>query len=159
MDFLRQSAEKKLESMVEIEWSHDTTALVPIALWYLRSPKAAVMMSEGTRLTLASQLDSTGRPVWNPDPRQPFDSILGLPIVVNNALSKPVAGAFAANSLPILVGDFGNFATVRTDGDIRVRISREARAEVLEALVTFSARVGSTICDKKAVAALKIAAS
>jgi HK97 family phage major capsid protein len=126
---------------------------------YLRSPKAAVMMHESTRLTLASQLDTTGRPVWNPDPKQAFDSILGLPIVVNNALSAPTAGTFTADSLPILVGDFGNYATVRTDGDIRVRVSRERRAEFLEALVTFSARVGSTICDKKAVAALKIAAS
>jgi len=126
---------------------------------YLRSPKAAVMMHESTRLTLASQLDTTGRPVWNPDPKQAFDSILGLPIVVNNALSAPTAGTFTAESLPILVGDFGNYATVRTDGDIRVRVSRERRAEFLEALVTFSARVGSTICDKKAVAAVKIAAS
>jgi HK97 family phage major capsid protein len=139
-----------------IKWTDFVSTLQLLDPAYLRSPKAAVMMSEGTRLYLASQLDSTGRPVWNPDPKQAFDSILGLPIVVNNAL---VSGVSTANSLPILVGDFGNFATVRTDGDIRVRISRENRVEFLEALVTFSARVGSTICDKKAVAALKIAAS
>ena len=142
-----------------IKYTDFISTLQLIDAAYLRSPKAAVMMHESTRLTLASQLDTTGRPVWNPDPKQAFDSILGLPIVVNNALSAPVAGTFIADSLPILVGDFGNYATVRTDGDIRVRVSRERRVEFLEALVTFSARVGSTICDRKAVAAVKIAAS
>jgi HK97 family phage major capsid protein len=142
-----------------IKYTDFISTLQLIDAAYLRSPKAAVMMHESTRLTLASQLDTTGRPVWNPDPKQAFDSILGLPIVVNNALSAPSAGTFTANSLPILVGDFGNYATVRTDGDIRVRVSRERRVEFLEALVTFSARVGSTICDRKAVAAVKIAAS
>ena len=45
-DFLRQSAEKKSESMVEIEESRHLAARVPIALWYqrLRSASAIALL-------------------------------------------------------------------------------------------------------------------
>ena len=142
-----------------IKYTDFISTLETLDAAYLRAPKAAVMMHETTRLWLASQLDSTGRPLWNPDPKAAFDSILGLPLLINNSLPTLVSGAFVANSLPILVGDFGSYATVLTDGKIRVTISRERRAEYLEAVLYFAARVGSTICNKNAVAAVKIAAS
>jgi DNA-binding PadR family transcriptional regulator len=54
-DFLRQSAEKNSESVVEIEESRDSTVLVPIALWYqrLRSASAVTLLKGQAKAALA----------------------------------------------------------------------------------------------------------
>lgn len=106
-------------SLVALEHSVDP-------LWRL-SPKARWMFSDGVLQALKQQLDTTNRPIWQPNyvpvadggsTYTPFPGqILGYKYVVN-----PDAPAMAANARCIAFGDFSFYFTRRVRGMLIQRL-------------------------------------
>jgi len=121
-------------------------------------PRAIWQMSSKTRNYLAGLKDSTGRSYFVPGTQNSLDMLLGRPIVLNQSLPSPTAGAFAANAKPIILGSLFDGLQV-ISSDVRVQTLSEKFAEFNESAIIVSTRLGSSSLQTGALQALKISAS
>ncbi|WP_213805752.1 phage major capsid protein [Granulicella sp. dw_53] len=105
---------------------------------------ASWVMSSTTRAYIMGLKDTLNRPLFIPNPSSGvLDTILGRPVVLNQALS--VATTAAATG--ILYGDFSQGYLLRTDGDLAIRRLDERFADALEVGFLAYARVGGVSTD------------
>jgi HK97 family phage major capsid protein len=107
-------------------------------------PDAAWVMNAATRGYLIGLKNGFGQPYFTPDPSadQPFNKLLGWDIVLNQSMVGPTAGAFTANSNPILFGSLKNSYLLRTDGQPSIVRLRERYMDTLEQGFFLYTRVG-----------------
>jgi HK97 family phage major capsid protein len=102
------------------------------------------VFNANTRAYLLGQVDGFGRPYWTPDPTadKPFGKLLGYDVVLNQSMPGPTAGAFAANSTPIMFGDLQKSYLLRTDGQPSILRLNERYADTLEVGFMLYSRIG-----------------
>jgi HK97 family phage major capsid protein len=115
-------------------------------------------MSSKTRNYLAGLKDSTGRSYFVPGTSNSLDMILGYPVVINQSLPSPTAGAFSASVKPIIFADLYSGLQVIAS-EPRVAVLRERFAEVNESALVTSIRIGSSSLQAGAIQELRIAAA
>jgi HK97 family phage major capsid protein len=105
---------------------------------------ATWMMNSATRGFLMGVKDGFGRPLFIPNPTSgAFDTLLGRPVVLNQAL--PNIGASAAGT--ILFGDLAQGYLFRTDGDLSIVRLSERFMDTLEVGFIGYARIGGISMD------------
>lgn len=100
---------------------------------------ASWVFNTNTRATLLGMKDGFGRPFWTPDPSAdgPFEKLLGLPVVLNQAMPN-----YGANATPILLGDLSSAYLLRTDGAPSILRLNERYADTLEVGFYLYSRIG-----------------
>lgn len=145
-----------------IGWDDLVYTLSALDPAYLGADSGWAMHSQ-TRNYLVGLKDGFGRPYFTPDPsgQNPFNKILGYDIVLNQSMAAPTAGAFTANQIPILFGDFKQGYMLRTDGTPSILRLNERYADLLEVGFYLYTRIGGTSMDAGThpIVSLKIAAS
>lgn len=122
-----------------IGWDDLTAAYSALDPAYVNDQSTAWIMNSTTRSYLLGLKDGFGRPYFEPDPAsdQPFNRLMGFPIVLNQAM--PSMGASAA---PILFGDLQRSYLLRTDGQPSVLRLNERYADTLEIGFFLWSRIG-----------------
>jgi len=122
-----------------IGWDDLTALYSGIDPAYAIPGKASWVMNSTTRGYLIGLKDGFGRPYFTPDPvaDNPFGSLLGFPVVLNQ--SMPNMGASAK---PILFGDLEKSFLLRTDGQPSILRLNERYADTLEVGFYMYTRIG-----------------
>jgi HK97 family phage major capsid protein len=97
------------------------------------------VMNSGTRSYLIGLKDGFGRPYFQNDPSgsAPFQSIMGFPIVLNQAMPN-----MGSSKTPILFGDLEKSYLLRTDGAPSILRLNERYADTLEVGFYLWTRIG-----------------
>jgi HK97 family phage major capsid protein len=144
-----------------IAWDDLVNTLAALDPAYLSN--AAWVMNSTTRNFLLGLKDGFGRPFFTPDPTNdmPFKTLMGYPIVLNQAMAGPTAGTFTANSVPILFGSLEDAYMLRTDGQPTLLRLNERYADTLEVGFYLYSRIGGISLNAgiNPLTSLKIAAS
>lgn len=116
------------------------------------------VMNSSTRSYLIGLVDGFGRPYFqnSPGDSAPFQSIMGFPIVLNQAMPN-----MGANATPILFGDLEKSYLLRTDGAPSILRLNERYADTLEVAFFLWTRIGglSLAAGVQPLVSLKQAAS
>ncbi len=126
-------------------------------------PNGKWSMNSATRSYLLGLKDGFGRPFFTPDPsgQRPFESLLGYPIVLNQAMGA-YNGTGGANSTPILFGDYKASYLLRTESRPSIVKLSERYMDTLEYGYFLYTRTGGISLVQSGVPSLvklKLAAS
>ena len=117
--------------------------------WYMHSK---------TRAYLLNLKDSAGRSLFGASPQDGLKTIFGRPVKLDQNLAAPTAGAFAANSLPIIFGRH-DIAYGVAISDVAVKVLVERFSDVMINSLLFYTKVQGARLVSAASSALKIAAA
>lgn len=123
-------------------------------------PNGKWSMSSGTRSYLLGLKDGFGRPYFIPDPANsnPFERLMGYPIVLNQALPSFNAVTPVANQTPILFGDFKQGYLLRTESRPSILKLSERYADTLEyGYFLFTRTGGISLIQTASPAVVKLA--
>jgi len=117
---------------------------------------ATWMMNSTTCAKLLGVKNTLGNPLFIPNPVSgAFDSLLGRPVVLNQALPNIAASAVGT----VVFGDLSQGYLLRTDGDLAILRLNERYADSLEIGFIGYARIGGMTTLSKAIHVLTQAAS
>lgn len=119
------------------------------ALDYAYLPNAKWAMTPQTRASIMGLKDNYGRPLFIVSPNSgTLDQILGQPVVLTPNLDAAYNNAStSATKTGILLGDFGQGYTFRTDGPISIQRLDERYADSLEVGFLAYSRIGGAVTD------------
>jgi len=137
-------------------YSQLTSLISSIDHAYYAAPNAGFMVGQSTFNYLISQVDSTGRPLYNFDPSTGLLMVAGKPVYVNGAMT---AAYNTASSPVVLFGDFSRYYAYLNGGGLKVRILTQRYADQLSSAALSYVRLGSAVLVNDAVKALVTAAS
>jgi HK97 family phage major capsid protein len=105
---------------------------------------ASWMMNAATRGLLLGVKNTFGQPLFVPNPASgAFDSLLGRPVVLNQALPNVAASAIGT----VVFGDLSQGYLLRTDGDLAILRLNERYADTLEVGFIGYSRIGGMSTD------------
>jgi HK97 family phage major capsid protein len=140
----------------DIGWSDLTAVFSALDPAYTITP--SWVMNSSTRSFLIGLKDGFGRPYFqnNPGDSAPFQSIMGFPIVLDQAMPS-----MGASKTPILFGDLEKSYLLRTDGAASILRLNERFADTLEVGFFLWTRIGglSLAAGVQPLVSLKQAAS
>jgi HK97 family phage major capsid protein len=104
---------------------------------------ASFMMSSTVRAYLLGVKNTFGQPLFIPNPNGgAFDTLLGRPVVLNQAMPS-----IAANAKTVIFGDLSQGYLFRSDGDLTILRLNERYADTLEVGFIGYSRIGGIATD------------
>jgi HK97 family phage major capsid protein len=106
------------------------------------------VMNSQSRAYLMGQKDNYGRPLFIPNPNTgALDSILGIPVVLNQALPYCVNTSTTLTAAGIVLGDLTQGYLLRQDGGLNIRRSDDVLLQQLTTVFVAWSRIGGVSVD------------
>ncbi|MGQ0444736.1 MAG: phage major capsid protein [Beijerinckiaceae bacterium] len=127
---------------------------------YRCSPNCAFMCNDATLTSIKLLSDSSARPLWLPDtipqpPGSPFHgTLLGKPLVVNNAMAN-----MAANAKCVLFGDFSQYGIRMVRGAAMLPLNDSAYASSGQSAYVMFTRADGRVVQGQAIKYLQNSAT